>query len=55
VRNKAELSYDILVTKDRPLSRHKEAEIANQVFWDDDSPDYSDREYISKNPTYEWT
>ena len=34
---------------------NKEAEIANQVFWDDDSPDYSEREYISKNPTYEWT
>jgi len=25
------------------------------TLWDDDSPDYSDREYIPKNPTYEWT
>jgi len=24
------------------------------TLWDDDSPDYSDREYIPKNPTYEW-
>ena len=25
------------------------------TLWDDDYPDYSDREYIPKNPTYEWT
>ena len=25
------------------------------TLWDDDSPDYSEREYIPKNPTYEWT
>ncbi|MBU1036289.1 class I SAM-dependent methyltransferase [bacterium] len=25
------------------------------TLWDDDTPDYSDREYIPKNPTYEWT
>jgi len=25
------------------------------TLWDDSSPDYSDREYIPKNPTYDWT
>jgi len=25
------------------------------TLWDDDTPDYSNREYIPKNPTYEWT
>ena len=25
------------------------------TFWDDDSPDYSNGEYIPKNPAYEWT
>lgn len=25
------------------------------TLWDDDSPDYSEREYIPKNPTYDWT
>jgi len=24
------------------------------TLWDDDTPDYSDGEYIPKNPTYEW-
>jgi len=25
------------------------------TLWDDDTPDYSDGEYIPKNPTYDWT
>jgi SAM-dependent methyltransferase len=25
------------------------------TFWDDDTSDYSNEEYIPKNPTYEWT
>jgi len=25
------------------------------TLWDDNTPDYSDGEYIPKNPTYEWT
>jgi len=25
------------------------------TLWDDDTPDYSDGEYIPENPTYEWT
>jgi len=25
------------------------------ILWDDDTPDYSNGEYIPKNPTYDWT
>ena len=25
------------------------------TLWDDDTPDYSDGEYVPKNPTYDWT
>lgn len=27
----------------------------NPTFWDDNTPDYSDGEYVPKNPTYDWT